>query len=71
MYANFTVQTSYMVGMTQSLKKQWNTTYVQNETLKQAMNGYVDAETSLIKNIINNIDVVFHLASKQVGKAFT
>lgn len=71
MYANFTAQTSYMVTITQSFKKQWNKTYIQNETFQSALDGYVDAETNLIKNMINVTDTVFHLTSKQVGKSFT
>jgi hypothetical protein len=71
MYANFTAQTSYMVTITQSFKKQWNKTYVQNKTFKNALDGYVDAETVLVKNVINTLDTVFHLTSQQVGKAFT
>ena len=71
MYANFTAQTSYMVTITQSFKKQWNKTYIQNETFQSALDGYVDAETDLIKNMINVTDTVFHLTSKQVGKSFT
>jgi hypothetical protein len=70
MYANFTVQTSYMVMITQSFKKQWNKTYIQNETWRSALDGYVDAETSLVKNMINVVDVVFHLTSKEIGKTF-
>ena len=71
MYANFTAQTSYMVMITQSIKKQWNKTYIQNEQFRDALDGYVNAETAFIKQIINNIDVVFHLTSKQIGKTFT
>ncbi len=71
MYANFTAQTSYMVIITQSFKKQWNKTYIQNETLRDALDGFVDAETSLTKHMINTVDVVFHLTSEQIGKAFT
>lgn len=71
MYANFTAQTSYMVMITQSFKKQWNKTYIQNETFQSVLDGYVDAETALVKNIINTVDVVFHLTSQQIGKAFT
>ena len=71
MYANFTAQTSYMVTITQSLKKQWSKTYIQNETWRSALDGYVDAETALVKHMINTVDVVFHLTSQQVGKAFT
>ena len=71
MYANFTSQTSYMVTITQSFKKQWNKTYIQNETFQNVLDGYVDAETNLIKQLINTVDTVFHLTSKQVGNAFT
>ena len=71
MYANFTAQTSYMVTITQSLKKQWSKTYVQNKAFHNSLDSYVDAETALIKHMINTLDTVFHLTSKQVGKAFT
>ena len=71
MHANFTVQTSHMIGITQSFKKQWNKTYVQNEMFRGALDSYVDAETAFIKQLINNVDIVFHLASQQAGKAFT
>ena len=71
MYANFTAQTSYMVMITQSIKKQWNKTYIQNEQFRDALDGYVDTEAAFIKQIINNIDVAFHLTSKQIGKSFT
>jgi len=71
MYANFTAQTSYMVMITQSIKKQWNKTYIESETFKTALDRYVDAETALIKHMINTLDVVFHLTSKQIGKTFT
>ena len=70
MYANFTAQTSYMVMVTQSFKKQWNKTYIQNKTFQSALDGYVDSETALIKQMINTIDVVFHLTSKQIGNTF-
>lgn len=71
MYANFTAQSSYMVMITQSIKKQWNKTYIENETFKTALDVYVDAETALIKQVINSVDVAFHLTSKQLGKTFT
>jgi hypothetical protein len=71
MYANLTAQTSYMVMITQSLKKQWNKKYIQNEQFRDALDGYVDAETTFIKQIINNVDVAFDLSSKQIGKTFT
>jgi hypothetical protein len=71
MYANFTAQTSYMIMIAQSLKKQWNKKYIQNDQFRDALDKYVDAETSFIKQIINNVDVVFDLTSKQAGKAFT
>ena len=71
MYANFTAQTSYMVMITQSMKKQWNKTYIQNELFRDALDGYVNAEEAFIKQIINNVDVVFDLSSKQIGKTFT
>jgi len=71
MYANFTAQTSYMVMITQSMKKQWNKTYIQNELFRDALDGYVNAEAAFIKQIINNIDVAFDLSSKQIGKTFT
>ena len=71
MYANFTAQTSYMVMITQSIKKQWNKTYSQNDRFRDVLDGYVNAETAFIKQIINNVDVVFHLTSKQIGKSFT
>jgi len=60
-----------MVMITQSIKKQWNKTYIENETFKTALDRYVDAETALIKQVINSVDVVFHLTSKQIGKTFT
>ena len=71
MYANFTAQTSYMIMIAQSLKKQWNKKYIQNDHFRDALDKYVDAETSFIKQIINNVDVVFDLTSKQAGKVFT
>jgi hypothetical protein len=71
MYANFTAQTSYMIMITQSLKKQWNKKYIQNDEFRDALDKYVDAETSFIKQIINNVDIVFDLTSKQAGKVFT
>ena len=71
MYANFTAQTSYMVMITQSIKKQWNKTYIQNVRFRDALDGYVDTEAAFIKQIINNVDVVFDLASRQIGKTFT
>jgi hypothetical protein len=71
LYANFTAQTSYMVTVIQSCKKQWNKTYVQNETLRDALDGYVDTQTAFVRQIMKNVDVVFDLTSKQVGKAFT
>ena len=70
MHANFTAQTSYMVMVTQSFKKQWNKTYIQNKAFQNALDGYVDSETALIKQLINTIDVVFHLTSKQIGNTF-
>jgi len=71
MHANFTAQTSYMVMITQSFKKQWNKTYIENKAFQRALDGYVDAETVFMKQLINNIDVAFHLTSKQIGKTFT
>ena len=71
MYANFAAQTSYMVTVIQSCKKQWNKTYIQNETLRGALDGYVDTQTAFVRQIISNVDVVFDLASKQIGKTFT
>jgi hypothetical protein len=71
MHANFTAQTSYIVMITQSFKKQWNKTYIENKAFQSALDGYVDAETVFMKQLINNIDVVFHLTSKQIGKTFT
>jgi hypothetical protein len=57
--------------MIQSAKKQWNKTYVQNETLRGAFDDYVDTQTAFVKQIIKNVDIVFDLTSKQIGKAFT
>lgn len=68
MFTSLASAFNWPIDMIQNSKKTWTKTYVQNETVRTALDAYVDTQTAFVKQIVANADVVVAEVSKEVGK---
>jgi len=68
MFTSLASAFNWPIDMVQNAKKTWTKTYVQNETVRTALDAYVDTQTAFVKQIVANADVVVAEVSKEIGK---
>jgi hypothetical protein len=68
MFTTLSSAFNWPIEMIQNSKKTWTKTYVQNETVRTALDAYVDTQTAFVKQIVANADAMTAEISKEVGK---
>ena len=68
MFTSLASAFNWPIDMIQNSKKTWTKTYVQNETVRTALDAYVDTQTAFVKQIVANADIVVKEVSEELGK---
>jgi len=64
----YTERLTWIVMMIQNSKKDWTRTYVKNQNIREALDGYVDTQSAFVKQILSTADVYSNEISKELGK---
>ena len=56
------------INMIQGAKKEWVKQFVKDENIAESMNGFIDAQTSFVKQIVKTGADIGTVVSKEIGQ---
>lgn len=68
MFTYATDAANYGITLFQNGKKEWTKHFVKDETIRQTLDSFVDAQTAFVKQVIKTNEVIATAVSKELGK---